>query len=100
MPIVALIFGTAGLIWAMLVARKSSLLVGCGALLAVAYALGHEFWNFHIGGLPITLDRLLLAGLLATAAFRWQRGEFTLRQMTGEDWFLVALVAVLGLSAI
>jgi O-antigen ligase len=100
MPIVAIIFGTAGLIWAALVARRSSLLVGCGALLVVAYALGHEFWNVRVGGLPITLDRLLLAGLLATAAFRWSRGEFAFRRMTGEDWFLIALLGVLGVSAI
>ena len=100
MPIVAIIFGVAGLIWAALVARRSSLLVGCGALLFVAYALGHEFWNVHVGGLPITLDRLLLAGLLAAAAFRWWRGEFTFRRTTGEDWFLVVLLGVLSLSAI
>ncbi len=100
MPIVFIIFAMAALLGAILVARRSSLLVGCGALLVVAYALGHEFWSVHVGGIPITFDRLLLAGLLATAAFRWWRGEFSFRRMTGEDWFLITLLGVLSLSAI
>jgi O-antigen ligase len=66
----------------------------------VAYALGHEFWNLHIAGLPITLDRLLFAGLLATAAIRWRRGDFAFRQMTNEDWCLIALLGVVGISAV
>lgn len=100
MPLVVIIFGVAGLLWGALIARRSSLVVGCGVLLVVAYALGHEFWNLHLGGLPITLDRLLFVGLLAIAAIRWRRGDFTFRQMTSEDWFLVALLGVVGISAL
>ena len=100
MPIVAIIFGTAGAIWAALIARRSSLLVGCGVLVVVAYALGHELWHVHVAGFPITLDRILLAGLLAMAAFRSWRGDLKLRGMTGEDWCLIALLGVIGLSAV
>ena len=67
--------------------------------MVVGYALGHEFWHARIGPLPITLDRLLLVGLLGAFALQWRSGAFSFRRMTGSDWLLVALLAVLVGSA-
>jgi len=65
MPLVVLIVLAAGLVWGALYARRGSLALGVAALVAVAYVFGYNFWNEHIGPLPLTLDRIVLVGLLA-----------------------------------
>ena len=75
MPIIALIFAVAGLTWAS--SPACAQIVGCGLVIAVSYALGHEFWHVHLGPLPVTLDRIFLVALLGVLAF--QRQEASLR---------------------
>lgn len=99
MPIVALVFGLAAIAWGAIFARRASLLVGCGLLLVVSYAFGHEFWNFRIGPLPLTLDRVLLLGLLAAFVVQFRFGRFSIRRMTGSDWLLAAMLALFTVSA-
>src|SRR4051812_32042478 len=99
MPVVAAVFMLAAATWGAICARRSSLLVASGLLVAVAYALGREFWRVEIGPLPITLDRVLLLGLLAAFAIQWRTGGITLRAMTGSDWMLAALLALFAASA-
>jgi N-acetylglucosaminyldiphosphoundecaprenol N-acetyl-beta-D-mannosaminyltransferase len=86
--------------WGVICARRGSLLVGCGLLLAVGYALGHEFWNAKVGPLPITFDRVLLIGLVTAFAFQWRYGGLSLRPWTGSDWTLAAMLAVFAVSAL
>ncbi len=100
MPVVAAIFAIAAAIWGVIVARRGSLLVGCGLLVMVSYVLGHEFWNVHIGPLPITLDRILLIALFATFALQWRLGDLPFRSMTGSDWLFAALLLLLTVSAL
>ncbi len=100
MPIIVLIFAAVGLTWGAVVAKRVSLMVGCGLVVVVSYALGHEFWNVHVGPLPITLDRLLLVALLGALAYQWRRGDFAIRAMTGCDWLLAALLIVLTVSTV
>src|SRR5688500_6873366 len=99
MPVIAAALALAALVWAAIIARRGSLVVSCGLLLVVSYALGHEFWHARIGPLPITLDRALLLGVLATFAFKWRFGGLSIRSMTGSDWTLAALFALLCVSA-
>ncbi len=68
-------------------------------LIVVAYALGHDFWNIRIGPIPITLDRLLLVGLLAMFAYQWRLGRITIRPFTAADWMLAAMLALFVASA-
>src|SRR4051812_25648441 len=98
MPIVAAAFALAALAWGAIVARRVSILVGLGALIVVAYALGHEFWNARIGPVPLTLDRMLLVGLLAAFAIGWRAGVIRLRSLTGADWLFAAMLATLLVS--
>jgi O-antigen ligase len=100
MPVVAAVFALAAVAWGAIVARRSSLLVGVGVLLVVAYAGGHDFWTARIGPLPLTLDRMLLAGLLVLFAIGWRTGRIRLRALTGTDWLLASLLVVLGISAL
>jgi O-antigen ligase len=100
MPVVALIFGLAATVWGLIWARRTSLLVGCGLLLVVGYVLGHEFWNLKIGPLPITLDRAVLVLLLAAFVIQWRMGRIQFQAMTGTDYLLAALLALLVVSAL
>jgi O-antigen ligase len=100
MPVVAAVFGLAAAVWGVIVARRGSLLAGCGLVLIVGYVLGHDFWNVRVGPLPVTFDRLLLIGLFAAFVVRWRFGYFSFRSMTGTDWVLVVLLALLTTSAL
>jgi O-antigen ligase len=99
MPIVAAILGLAAIVWGAVYARRGSVITGCALLLVVAYVFGHEFWNGNIGPLPLTLDRLVLLGLLAAGAVQWRIGALRLRSLTSADWALMALLGVLLASA-
>lgn len=100
MPVVAAVFALAAATWGVICARRGSLLVGCGLLLAVAYALGHEFWNAKFGPIPVTLDRVALLGLIAAFAYQWRYGGLSIRPRTGSDWMLAAMLAVFTVSAL
>jgi exopolysaccharide biosynthesis WecB/TagA/CpsF family protein len=100
MPVVAAVFALAAAVWGAICARRGSLLVGCGLLLAVGYALGHEFWNARLGPIPVTLDRALLIGLAATFAYQWRYGGLSIRPWTGGDWMLAAMLTVFTVSAL
>jgi O-antigen ligase len=100
MPIAAAALGLAAIVWGVIVARRTSLLAGVSVLLVLAYVFGHEFWNAKVGPLPLTLDRILLAGLLGVFAVQWRAGQVSLRRMTGADWLLVALIGLFSISAL
>ena len=100
MPIVALIAAVAGLVWGVVYARRGSLLLAGAALLVVAYVFGHAFWHYRLGPLPLTLDRLLLVGLLAAFVAQWRWGRIEAKPWTGCDWLLAVLLAVLTASTL
>ncbi len=100
MPIVALIVVGAGLVWGAIYARRGSLALGAAALVAVAYALGYNFWNQHVGPLPLTLDRIVLVGLVAAFVAQWRGGRLDPKPLSGSDWLLAALLAILTASTL
>lgn len=100
MPVIAVLITLAAALWGVVCARRVSLLAACGLLLVTGYAVGHEFWNAKIGPLPITLDRIVLIGIVASFAFQWRYGGLKLRPATGSDWMLAALLVVFTLSTL
>jgi N-acetylglucosaminyldiphosphoundecaprenol N-acetyl-beta-D-mannosaminyltransferase len=100
MPIVAAIIGLAAIAWGCVYARRGSLVTGCTLLVVIGYVFGYEFWNTQVGPLPITLDRLMLIGLLVAAAVQWRIGRLTLRRLAAGDIALAALIGVVTLSAL
>jgi O-antigen ligase len=100
MPLVALIAAAAGMVWGILYARRGSLVLGCIALLVVGYVFGHAFWHTALGPLPLTLDRVMLVGLLAAFVAQCRWGRIHLRPLTGSDWLLAAFLAVLTISTL
>ena len=99
MPFVATVFTLAAVTWGAIYTRRGSLLVACGLILVVGYALGREFWRVEIGPLPVTLDRVLLIGLVAAFAIQWRFGQLAFRPLTLRDWMLAAMLAIFVASA-
>jgi O-antigen ligase len=99
MLVVAVIVLAAGLVWGAIYARRGSLVVGCAVLIAAGYVLGHAFWHARVGPLPLTLDRVLLVGLVAAFVAQWRWGILQSKPLTGGDWLVAALITVLAASA-
>src|SRR5262249_33649333 len=53
-----------------------------------------------IGPVTLTLDRLLLFGVIAAFAVQWRSKSIEPKRLTGCDWMLAALLAILTLSAL
>lgn len=100
MPIILAIAAVAALLWALAYARGASMTLAALATLAVGYVLGHSFWNLHVGPIPLTLDRLMLAGVAGIAAWRWWRGRLTPSRIGGVEWALAAVLVWLTLSTL
>ena len=100
MPVVAALFALAAVTWGAIRPHRGSLVVGCGLLLAVGYALGHEFWNSKLGPLPVTLDRALLLGLIVAFAYQWRYGGLSMQPWTASDWMVAAMLTVFTTSAL
>jgi O-antigen ligase len=99
MPVVAAVLGLAAFIWWAICARRGPIIVGCGMLVAIAYVFGHEFWHAKIGPLPLTIDRVCLAALLAAFAVQWINGRIDLGKLGRSDWLVICLLLLLGASA-
>jgi O-antigen ligase len=100
MSLVALIVLAAGLVWGTIYARRGSLALGAAALIAVAYVLGYNFWNQHVGPLPLTLDRVVLVGLGAAFVAQWRWGQLERKPLSGSDWLLAVLLVILTASTL
>jgi O-antigen ligase len=100
MPIVVILVLLAGLVWGLIYARVGSLAVGGAALLAIAYVLGYNFWSQHVGPLPLTLDRVVLVGLVAAFVAQWRWGRLESKPLCGSDWLLFLLLAILTASTL
>ncbi|MCI0491686.1 MAG: O-antigen ligase family protein [Planctomycetes bacterium] len=100
MPIVIIIAALAAIVWGSICARRGSIVVGCGLFMIVGYVLGHEFWHAKIGPLPVTLDRIVLAAVVAAFVIQWRLGMVEAKRLVGGDWLLAALLLVLTTSAL
>lgn len=100
MPLVAAIILAAGLVWGLLYARRGSLALGAALVVAASYVLGYNFWHAHVGPLPLTLDRILLMGLVAVLVAQWRWGRLDPKPLSGSDWLLAVLLVILGASTL
>jgi O-antigen ligase len=100
MPVVAAIAVAAGLVWGAIYARRGSLVLGGAALIIIGYALGHTFWHAKLGPLTLTLDRMLLVGVIGAFIVQWWTSRIESKPLAGCDWMLAALLGMLTLSAL
>jgi O-antigen ligase len=88
------------LVWGAVLLRRGGLLGGSLVVLLAGICFSHPFFNVPLGPIPITLDRVLLAGLVV-AAFVYRRFGWTRpKPMTPADWALGAFIAVLVASTL
>ncbi|WP_425398896.1 O-antigen ligase family protein [Aeoliella sp.] len=100
MPVVLLVAAAVLLVWSVIVFRWLSPVGVAVATVAVGYVFGHEFWNLHLGPLPLTIDRLLLVLLVAVVAIRAWQGRITWQGPLPVDWAIIALLGWLTVSCI
>ena len=108
MPLIIFLLVIAAVVWTMALLRINISLaklkefsplhmIGLGVLLAGS-VIGYNFFNISSGPIPITIDRLLLGGLLALAGWNWLLNRENLRQFNRMDVSLFALIALLFVS--
>ena len=97
MELTLAILAVGALAWSLVYARYGSLVVGCTIFICCGYVLTRDFWQAHLGPLPLTADRLLIAGLVVLFCWRWWRGGVQLRPLTGSDLLGILFVGYLTL---
>ena len=84
--------------WLLLFTLRGSLVIGCLAFLLVASCFGYPFLHFDIGSLPVTLDRLLIAGLAGIYLVQRSQGLTDPKPLQTADKLLFAFLALIVVS--
>lgn len=95
--LLAMTIGVA-LVWGLIWSVQGDLVLGALAVVIVGACLGHPFWNVDVGPVPLTLDRIVLAGLLVGYGVQWRLGRTDPKPICGADRWLGGLLAWLTLS--
>lgn len=98
MDILVLLFGAAFLIWAVVLLRAGGLLAASLVVLLAGICFGHPFFNVSVGPLPVTADRVLLAGLLVLTLCYRRLGWTEPQIWTKADLALAGMFVVLAAS--
>lgn len=98
MPVVITLLAVGALVWGLVCVRWLPPLALAAAAVVVGYVFGHAFWNADVGPLPLTLDRLLLAGTAAAFAIRWRTGGLASSPWAPVDWALALTLVWLTAS--
>jgi len=87
-------------VWGAVYLLRGSLIAACLAYLITVVVFGHSFWHMQVGPLPLTLDRLVLAGLVGLYVVRWRLGQTEPKRLAAADWVLGGFAVVLLLSTL
>lgn len=98
MPIVLLLVACVAAVWAWVIGKRVSLSTAVAVLLVVGYVFGHAFWHLDIGPAPLTLDRLMLMGIVGLAGWRVWQGKIVSPPLAGADWALAGCLVWMTLS--
>lgn len=93
----------AGLAVALLLAARAprlSTVTQAVGVVVVGYVLGYEFWHADAGPIPLTLERVALAGVVGLAAWRIGVGKSPRPVPIGLDWAIGLLCAYLTVSCL
>ncbi len=97
MEFILVILVVAALVWALVFAKCGSICAGCTLFVSLGYVLTRDFWQAHLGPIPLTADRVLMAGLVALFGWRWWRGTLKFRAANGADLLAGLLLGYLTL---
>ncbi|HMO86021.1 MAG TPA: hypothetical protein PKC18_13990 [Lacipirellulaceae bacterium] len=93
MAVVLPIAALAAAVWGAWAAHRASLWPAVAVVVACGYVLGPPLWSAHAGPLPITVDRVLMAGLAGMMLWHWRLGRAKLPTLTAADWLLAGVLA-------
>lgn len=88
----------AGLLWGVIIATRCSLLLGCVMYLVAGAVFGPYFLSFDLAGITLSLDRVLLVGLVGATLLQWRMGKIDPKPLCWVDWAMFGLVGVLTVS--
>jgi O-antigen ligase len=74
-------------------------LAGMGVLITEC-VFGYNFFNFQAGPLPLTLDRIVLLGLLGSWGIQYLRQRERLHAFNAVDWTIIAILGFLLLNVL
>lgn len=94
MDVLIVIFGIAGLLWAVVLLRRGGLLAVCLAELLVAACLGYHFWESS----PLTADRILLVALCGLYGVYRLKGWADPKPPDRADYAVLAFLVLLILN--
>lgn len=81
-------------VWGAVYLRRGALLTACTGFVVLGYMLPHPFWHVKLG-VPLTVDRLALAGIVVMLACHWRWARLAARRLVLADWALAALLVYL-----
>jgi hypothetical protein len=92
--------GIVASVWSVLAYRHGGMLMGCLAVIFVGSCFGHAFFHIAVGPVPITIDRLILAGLFVVFAVSYHTSLVDAKPLAPADWALGILLLVLTISTL
>ena len=97
----ALIWGMVALKFSTVFTRRFNLVPVFGFLvILLGSVFGFDFFHISGGPIPITLDRLMLAGLAVVFVWQFAHGKQSLRRFNLIDWGVMMLTVVITLSTL
>jgi O-antigen ligase len=88
----------AGLIWGFAVALRGSLICACGAFLICAAVWGPLFFQFEFFGTTLSLDRILILGVLGVYLVQRKLGRTEPKDVPTSECLLLGFLAVLMMN--
>lgn len=95
MELIALIAAAAGLLWATILMYRGGLIAVCTSVVLAGIVLGPSFLSLPGGPMPITIDRVLLGGLIVAYGLARWLGWVDARPTAAADMILLSLVGIL-----
>lgn len=95
MGFITVLLAVIGILWGMLLALRGSLVPLVGVYLVIGAVFGFEWFHFDVGGITLSIDRLVLLAIIAGAALQKKLAEPRVGRLAlhSADLVLLAFVA-------
>ena len=94
MSIAFVLLGIVGLVWWMALQKHLSIITASLLVVLVGVTFGYPFFKFNIGPIPVTIDRILWAGLIALTSLFICQGRSRNKPLNHTDILVICLAIV------
>jgi O-antigen ligase len=98
MPAICIILVLAAIVWAAVYVRDGALWFGGLLFLVVGFCFGHSFLHFRLASAPMTIDRLVMGGLLLVYVLQRFLRRCDPKPLTWADLTMFAFAGLLVVS--